>query len=244
MQHTESQSCILNPTQLGYCRFTLVKAHTDPFLENPDRMMIHRAWQICPSPIKKSIKKSGDTEIFRATQSFSHKHIDFLQDTAKSAKNNTSDWKADWKIWVSWHCLIKLCCFSHQSCRQKVKHIASIQFSVQADTKWHSCLASSLLSVPSHLAWCWQGSAAQGMHQSCSSPGIRGVVLLSSSSLPRSQQSPGAPHGHALSTADSSLQRARACSKGSTCSCAVSLDPSAKAEQIPAGFPQQPPLPA
>lgn len=126
-------------------------------------MMTPRAQQICPSPIKMH-EESGDAEILHQTWSFNHKDMDLLQDIAKSAKNNTSDWKTDWKIRVFWHCLIKLCCFSHQDCQQKAKHIARIQFHLQADTKWHSFLASSLCCAPSHLAYQppWQATSTPG----------------------------------------------------------------------------------
>lgn len=127
-------------------------------------------------------QKSGDTEILYETWSFRHKDIYFLQDTAKSAKNNTSDWEADWKNRVFWHCLIKLCCFSHQDCQQKAKHIASIQFSLQPDTKWHSFFASSLCYVPFHLAYqpprqgtvmrwaCTRAALPQGPGELCCCP--------------------------------------------------------------------------
>lgn len=108
-------------------------------------------------------KNPDDTENLHETWSFCHKDMDLLQDTAKSAKNNTSDWKADWKNRVFWHCLIKLCCFSHQDCQQKAKHIVRMQFSPQADTKWHtpsllplsaSCIPTLPIDLPSRKSAC------------------------------------------------------------------------------------------
>lgn len=144
-----------------------------------------------------------------------------MQDTAKSAKNNTSDWKADWKNLVSWHRLIKLCCFSHQDCQQKAKHIASIQFSLQLDSKWHSFL-TLLRAIPPCLPTILAGNySALRVHQSCSSPGMWAVVLLSlaSAKVPRDR----ALQVYTLNTEVFSWQRARSLSDESTCSSGVCL---------------------
>lgn len=163
--------------------------------------------------------------------------MDLLQDIAKSAKNNTSDWKTDWKIRVFWHCLIKLCCFSHQDCQQKAKHIAGIQFYLQADTKWHSFLASSLCCVPSHLAYQppWQATSAPG----AALPQERGD--LCSAHKPRE---PSSPRGHCTTylwaKQEQHLLAKTLPSNESTCSSRVSLPSSAKQSRSQRGFAQQP----
>ena len=187
-------------------------------------------------------QKSGDTEILHGTRTFSHKDIDFLQDTAKSAKNNTSDWKADWKNRVSWHCLIKLCCFSHQDCQQKAKHIASIQFSLQPDTKWHSFFASSLCYVPFPLPTNHPGreplctERAPELLFPRSKVSYAAVLTQSAQepTEPLSQQGQGTTYLY-------SKQESFLLAKGKSTEqqkhlqqWCVSLDPSAKGEQIPA----------
>lgn len=190
-------------------------------------------------------QKSGDTEILHKTWSFSHKDIDFLRDTAKSAKNNTSDWKADWENWVFWHRLIKLCCFSHQDCQQKAKHIASIQFPPQADTKWHSFVASSLRYVPFHFAYqpSWQGTT---VHRACTRAALpQEYGELGCCPHPVRQEPDSALRVYTLSRKVVSWQRARAPSnERSCCSWWASLDPAAKGEQLPAWICTAAPLPA
>lgn len=147
---------------------------------------------------------------------------------SKSAKKNTSDWKADWKNRVFWHCLIKLCCFSHQDCQQKEKHIASIQFSLQADTKWHS-FTSSLCYMLFRLAdqASWQGTT---VHRAALPQGS-GVVPLSSPRLPRSRGSPSASTDTGLYSKQESFLLAKGKStrqQKHPQQCCVSRDPSAK----------------
>lgn len=142
-----------------------IKPHTTWTLQIHSGQSTHRSlfgkfwtewWHPGPNRFVQVLLKCAKNQVtlkfFMKLDHLAIRIIDFLQDTAKSAKNNTSDWKADWKNRVSWHSLIKLCCFSHQDCQQKAKHIASIQFSLHPDTKWHS-FASSLCYVPFHLAY-------------------------------------------------------------------------------------------
>lgn len=152
---------------------------------------------------------------------------------SKSAKKNTSDWKADWKNRVFWHCLIKLCCFSHQDCQQKEKHIASIQFSLQADTKWHS-FTSSLCYMLFRLAdqASWQGTT---VHRAALPQGS-GVVPLSSPVCPGAAGAPrpARTRGCTLSRKVFSWQRARAPGNKSTRSSAVCPEIPLQREQSPA----------
>lgn len=163
---------------------------------------------------------------------------------SKSAKQNTSDWKADWKNRVFWHCLIKLCCFSHQDCQQKVKHIASIQFPLQADTKWHS-FASSLCYALFHLAdpASWQGST---VHRAAlpQGSGKCAAVLTPSAQEPRE---PLSLHGHGAVLGAGKFSPGKGQEHQATKAPAAVVCPEIplqRASRAQPGFAQQPPLPA